>query len=79
MKANSIKEYRKQFQPDVSLNVETAWTGRKASITKYFMKNNFWQFPNTVACQTEIFCWYQPIYILFKKYTSTIGIGDYFN
>jgi hypothetical protein len=34
MKATSLREYQNKFQPAVSLYIETAWSERKAQISK---------------------------------------------
>jgi hypothetical protein len=59
MKATFLKEYQTKCQPDVSLYLETAWTGRKAHAK--ILEKNVWfffirpmQFPNRVTCQAEI-------------------------
>jgi hypothetical protein len=41
MKATSIKEYQRKFQPDVSLYMETAWTEGKAQISKKVLEKMF--------------------------------------
>jgi hypothetical protein len=55
MKATSLKEYQTKFQPDTSLNMETAWAGSKKT-------NNILEicaflsakFPNRVTGLAEI-------------------------
>jgi hypothetical protein len=42
MKDTSLKEYHSKFKPDMSLHMETAWTGRKVPISKKMKKKFFW-------------------------------------
>jgi hypothetical protein len=56
----AIKEYQAKIQLDMSLYMETAWSKRKAPISKqlcfFFFRSM--QFPYSVTHQAEILFWY---------------------